>query len=234
MRKFLILTAGIVLLAASLFVCGCSKKIDYTEYVSEYRSDVFCGTNGEYSVFVSCSRREYPYVADGNVADIGDMFEVVLSAPDNTKTYSVNFTAGGKEYSAELSFDSVRLVHRWSQSIAAPEEREITFTFTVPDEPFTVSLIWEEAVNETYELLITQSSADSLTLLDTGEYSLGHDNFRILNADGAQQDFITYCAEIRYIGFTEPLPEGEYTLQFLLGGEVADEETFTVTAGNGS
>ena len=107
-------------------------------------------------------------------------------------------------------------------------------SFTVPDEPFTVSLIWEEAVNETYKLLITQSSADSLTLLDTGEYSLGHGNFRILNADGEQQDFITYCAEIRYIGFTEPLPAGEYTLQFLLGGEVGDEATFTVSAGNGS
>lgn len=188
MRKFLILTAGIVLLAASLFVCGCSKKIDYTEYVSEYRSDVFCGTNGEYSVFVSCSRREYPYVADGNVADIGDMFEVVLSAPDNTKTYSVNFTAGGKEYSAELSFDSVRLVHRWSQSIAAPEEREITFTFTVPDEPeeqavqITASSIRDDSVLPLPELLkqISEAQKDRFADLTVDNVFCGEIYVRLL------------------------------------------------------
>lgn len=188
MRKFLILTAGIVLLAASLFVCGCSKKMDYTEYVSEYRSDVFCGTNGEYSVFVSCSRREYPYVADGNVADIGDMFEVVLSAPDNTKTYSVNFTAGGKEYSAELSFDSVRLVHRWSQSIAAPEEREITFTFTVPDEPdeqavqITASSIRDDSVLPLTELLkkISEAQKDRFADLTVDNVFCGEIYVRLL------------------------------------------------------
>lgn len=121
--------------AAGLFaLAGCSRTVDLTDYVSEYRSNIYSGTQGDYSVFATYSVREYPYLADGNVGDMTTLFEVTLAAADNTKTYSVTFSCGGQDYTAELSFDSVRMVHSWSQSMEEPTESEIAFTVRDADD----------------------------------------------------------------------------------------------------
>ena len=130
MKKILFTGLLSLCLFALIPAAGCSRTPDLTKYVSEYRSDIFYGSSGDCSVFASCSQKEYPYQADGNAADMSDVFELPLSTPDNTKTYIVQFTLGEKNYEGELSFDSVKMVHTWSQSIPAPQEKEIVFTFT--------------------------------------------------------------------------------------------------------
>ena len=127
-RKILMLISLTVCLTAFIWCSGCSAKTDLTNYVSEYRSEIYQGTEGEYSIFASYTEREYPYLADGYVGNMTKIFEIVLTAPDNTKTYTVQFTIGQKQYEAELSFDSVRMIHSCSQTIDLPEEKTITFT----------------------------------------------------------------------------------------------------------
>ena len=83
MKKIILFGTLLFCIFTFLPMTGCSKSPDLTDYVSEYRSDLFSGTNGEYSVFATCSKREYPYAADGNVGDISDLFEVALTVPDN-------------------------------------------------------------------------------------------------------------------------------------------------------
>ena len=129
MKKILFSGILILCLFALIPAAGCSRTPDLTKYVSEYRSDIFYGSSGDCSVFASCSKKEYPYQADGNAAEMSDMFEIAFSTPDNTKTYLIKFTLGEKNYEGELSFDSVKMVHTWSQSIPAPQEKEIEFTF---------------------------------------------------------------------------------------------------------
>ena len=129
-RKILLILSLVVCLTALIWCCGCSSQPDLTNSVSEYRSDIYEGTEGEYSVFASYTEREYPYLADGYVGNMTKIFEVVLTAPDNTKTYAIQFTIGQKQYSAELSFDSVRMIHSCSQTIERPEEASITFIVT--------------------------------------------------------------------------------------------------------
>ena len=125
MKKILFSGILILCLFALIPAAGCSRTPDLTKYVSEYRSDIFYGSSGDCSVFASCSKKEYPYQADGNAAEMSDMFEIAFSTPDNTKTYLIKFTLGEKNYEGELSFDSVKMVHTWSQSIPAPQEKEI-------------------------------------------------------------------------------------------------------------
>lgn len=142
MKKILFTGMLALCLFALIPAAGCSRTPDLTKYVSEYRSDIFYGSSGDYSVFASCSQKEYPYQADGNAAEMSDMFELAFSTPDNTKTYIVQFSLGGKNYEGELSFDSVKMVHTWSQSISAPQEKEIVFTFTdtESDEASSISI----------------------------------------------------------------------------------------------
>lgn len=124
MKKFL---CGLLAAAALVALSACSDTDALKASVSEYRSNLYMGTQESYSVFAAWSTREYPYVSDGNVGEMSDLFEVTLSAADNTVTYSVKYTIDGKEYSSQLSFDSVRMVHTCSLSLPEPKESEITF-----------------------------------------------------------------------------------------------------------
>ena len=188
MKKFFVSLIAVLACTAALLLCGCSAQADLSDYVSEYRSDIYMGTQGEYSVFASYSRREYPYTADGNVGDMSDVFEIALTAPDNTKTYSVRYTLGGKEYSSELSFDSVQLVHRCSQTIPAPGETTISFTITIADddsaEPITVSAasIKTEKTLQLADLLekVRTAESDRFAALTSGASFAGELYVRLL------------------------------------------------------
>lgn len=125
MKKFACI---LLALAACILPAGCAAAPDLTEYVSEYRSRIYEGTEGGYTVFASFTRREYPYRADGTPGEMQDLFEIALTAPDNTRLYRVEFTVGEKAYAADLAFDSVRLAHTASLSMPEPAEESIAFT----------------------------------------------------------------------------------------------------------
>lgn len=182
MKKLMLSGALLICLFALFPLAACSRTPDLTKYVSEYRSDIFYGTKGDYSVFASCSEKEYPYQADGNAAGMSSLFELALTAPDNTKTYSVKFSIGDKNYEGELSFDSVKMVHTWSQSIPAPQQKEILFTFVnteSEEEPVAIQAesVKSEEILPLAELLKRVSAADP-------------DTFAALS------DGNTFCAEI--------------------------------------
>lgn len=128
------LTAAALCACGALLLCGCAAKPQMTDYVSEYRSHIYEGTQGEYSVFATFSRREYPYLADGCVGKMQDLFEIAVTVPDNTKTYAIRFGCGGKEYEAELAYNSVEMTHECSLSLPEPAESAIGFTVTAEEE----------------------------------------------------------------------------------------------------
>ena len=142
MKKFL---CGLLAAAALVALSACSDTDALKASVSEYRSNIYMGTQENYSVFAAWSTREYPYVSDGNVGEMSDLFEVTLSAADNTVTYSVEYTVDGKEYSLQLSFDSVRMVHTCSLSLPEPKESTIAFK-VLGDEKETLAEITAESI----------------------------------------------------------------------------------------
>ena len=176
--------------ALALAFGGCAASADLTEYVSEYRSDIYEGTSGGYSVFASFSQREYPYEADGNAGEMSDLFEAALSAPDNTKTYILTFSVGGTEYEEELSFDSVRMVHTFSRSLPCPTEKEIVFSVTDTEgaEPVAVTAASVKSGKEISlsGLLSSLSSAERerFAALEDGRNFAGELYVRLLHENG--------------------------------------------------
>ncbi len=187
MKKMFLAGSLLLCLAALLPAAGCAKKIDLTDYVSEFRSDIYTGTQEEYSVFASVSYKEYPYVADGNVGETEPLLEVTLSVPDNTKTYSLSFSYGEIEKQAELSFDSVMMVHTWSESLPAPSETEIEFTITSDEEDaqpvcITAKSAKQENTLSLSDLLtrVSQAESDRFAALTSERSFLGEMYVRLL------------------------------------------------------
>lgn len=187
MKKMFLAGSVLLCLTALLPAAGCSKKIDLTDYVSEFRSDILMGTEGEYSVFAAVSYKEYPYIADGNVGETEPLLEVTLSVPDNTKTYRISFAYGDLTKQAELSFDSVMMVHTWSESLPAPSEKEIEFTITSDEEdaqPVCVKAvsIKQENTLSLSELLgrVSESEKERFAALTSERTFLGEMYVRLL------------------------------------------------------
>ena len=99
------------LLLAALCVfllVGCKKQVHYFEYVSENRSNIFLAETDELSLRIYAVEKETPYAADGIPREISARTEVYLTAPDGSKEYDLSFTANGKEYGGDMSFDNVK------------------------------------------------------------------------------------------------------------------------------
>lgn len=151
MKKKLCYAFITLLILSTVLFAGCSQQTDLTEYVSEYRSNIYIGTQDKYTVFVTCGTREYPYCADGTPANKSELFDVVLTVPDNTRTYKINFTLNEKNYEAELAFDNVRMIHTYSQTLPQPKETSISFTISDADDPEA------EKINVTAESVIKET-----------------------------------------------------------------------------
>ena len=195
--KLRLFAATAALLCLLPLAAACSAAPDLAEYVSEYRSRLYSGTEGEYTVVASFSERETPYCADGNVGNMTQVFEVTLAAADNTRTYAVQFCAGGKEYCAELSFDSVRMVHSYSQSMPAPEEQSVAFTFTdTEDETFSLTVTAQSArLADTLELpalldAVYAAERERFDALSDGRIFRGELYVRLLAEDGENYFYV--------------------------------------------
>ena len=128
-----IIPATFVVAVALLFF-GCGKGNELCELVSEYRSAVYTAESGDAALQAYYSQKEYPYAADGVAAAMTSCFEVQATLPDNTLTYTVSFRCGEKSFGGEMSYDSVRQVFCFSQSMEEPSEETMTFTVTAEGE----------------------------------------------------------------------------------------------------
>ena len=125
--------ALLVPLFALAALTGCGGE-DYAEHISDVRSDCFLAETEDFSLTVSCISREVPYAADGIASETSDYFEVRAELPDSTLTYTLTFTAGGKEWGGEMNYDSVRREFSYSVSMPAPSEETIDFTVAAEGE----------------------------------------------------------------------------------------------------
>lgn len=135
MKRFFLCVATTNFLCLSmLFMSACnSQNVNYCDYVSEYRSEIYRAENEGYALIATFSDREYPYAPDGVCAHKESLVEIYLTAPDNTKNYKISFgLPNGEVCGGDMSFDSVYARFFYSQSLATLDSD--TINFTVSDE----------------------------------------------------------------------------------------------------
>jgi hypothetical protein len=91
-----------------LFFASCKRNLDWTEYVSEYRNNLFLYVGENFSVRAQNVQKEYPYVADGYKGEMTQRIELFITAPQGTEHCSVRFTVDGHQHEGETSYDNVK------------------------------------------------------------------------------------------------------------------------------
>ena len=91
MKKFLF--TAIVICLCAVFLGGCKKEVDYFNYVSEKRDNIYLYSDDNIEIKVYSLERENPYSADGIKGDITSLCEVYVRLPKNYENcYFLSFS----------------------------------------------------------------------------------------------------------------------------------------------
>lgn len=96
-------------------LCACSDT-DYTAYLSDVRSDLFCAETEDFSVTVSCISREYPYASDGIPSEKTSYLEIVLTGGSGNE-YEV-YVLDDVVWGGDMSFRNVSGDYYYSRGVS--------------------------------------------------------------------------------------------------------------------
>ena len=91
-----------------LFFPACKRSIEYFDYVSELRNNIFLAETEHFSLRIFSVTKETPYVADGVPNETVTLTEIHLTAPEGDKVCNLSFCVDNHEYGGEMSFDNVK------------------------------------------------------------------------------------------------------------------------------
>ena len=107
-KRVCILLCIYLLLFSSFSLVACKKEIDYFQYVSDLRSNIYLAKTEEFSLKIYCSVKESPYTPDGIPRETFSRIEAYMVAPDSSKTVHIRIQNESSEFGGEMSHDSVR------------------------------------------------------------------------------------------------------------------------------
>ena len=113
-RRALSAIAISLLCVFSLLLPSCKKQIDYFEYVSELRNNIFLAKTEDFSLRIYSVSKEHPYAADGIPKETSSRTEIYLTAPSGDKTCNLTFSINNQTYGGEMSYDNVKAEYYYS------------------------------------------------------------------------------------------------------------------------
>ncbi len=140
-RLFLHPKLLLFLLLVSLFALlpSCDKTVDYFDYVSELRRDIFIAKTDDLSLRIYAVEKEVPYEMDGIKKELSTRVEAYLVAPEGDKTCNFTFSFQGKEYGGEMSFDNVKTEYYYACTLDIDGASELPCRIQYGEEEFTLT-----------------------------------------------------------------------------------------------
>lgn len=163
---------------------ACGSRVNYSDYISENRTDVFVYADDELSFKIHCSERETPYVSDGIKGKTQSVIEVYLKCDDCPS--SVKMSAGG--YSGEMNYLAVSESFYLSFSGEAFKEEKVEVRLSTDGKErtfFAVSVRHDGLIPPEQALkCVTEYDAKLFESLTEGQHFLGEIYLRLLYDDG--------------------------------------------------
>ena len=122
-----------LLLVALLFLTlgvACKDSVDYFDYVSELRNNLFIGNLDGFSIRVYSVTKETPYLSDGIPQETSTRTEIYLSAPEGNEECTITFPFQGETYGGDMSYDNVRGEYYYSCTLDVASASELNCTIT--------------------------------------------------------------------------------------------------------
>jgi hypothetical protein len=129
----------LIMLLSVFFFTSCQKKIDYFDYVSELRSNIFIAKNDSFSLRIYAVVKESPYSTDGIPREKSSRMEAHLLTPEANKAVTITFQIAEQSYSGEMSYDNVKTEYFYSQTLDVANEQDLSVKITSKTETVTLN-----------------------------------------------------------------------------------------------
>lgn len=182
MKKFLF-TAIFICLCA-VFLGGCKKEVDYFNYVSEKRDNIYLYSDDSIEIKVYSLERENPYSADGIKGDITSLCEVYVRLPKNYD--EVEIKVGSVE--GEMNYKAVENCYflSFSDEKFEGEIVPVTLTYDNKSTDYTAASVLYDGVISCRDAVkcVIEHANDLFKSLTDGKIFTGEIYVRLLLDDG--------------------------------------------------
>ena len=174
----------LLLLLSFASLCACNQTPVLTDYISEYRNNLFLYDGDGFFIKAQNTVREHPYIADGYKGEMTHRAELFITAPSGTQACQLSFIADGIEHSGDASYDSVK--HHFYYSCAADlsttESLPLRITFDGNKQEITLTSVKNKTLLQPSQLLDTlfREEGELLKPLLHGKEFLGELHIRLL------------------------------------------------------
>lgn len=144
MRKFIFIAAAAC--AAACLFTGCKKNVNYLDYISEKRTDIYLYSDDGLEIKIYKSEKETPYSADGIKGNMGKLCEIFVTLPKNAET--VEISVGG--INGEMSYRAVENCYYISAADGGFDGESASVTLVRDDESATYtaqSVLYDGVMN---------------------------------------------------------------------------------------
>ncbi len=144
MRKFIFIAAAAC--AAACLFTGCKKNVNYLDYISEKRTDIYLYSDDGLEIKIYKSEKETPYSADGIKGNMGKLCEIFVTLPKNAET--VEISVGG--INGEMSYRAVENCYYISAEDGGFDGESASVTLVRDDESATYtaqSVLYDGVMN---------------------------------------------------------------------------------------
>ena len=136
---------------SSIFVCAClllgltacKSSPELSNFVSEFRSNIYTAQNQTVSLTAYLCEKENPYAADGIKANMTNYLHVRLFCEDNTRDYSVftDVIKNGKteREGGECNFDNLQKCFSLTLNASTQAKEQIVFYVSDGENQFTLT-----------------------------------------------------------------------------------------------
>lgn len=124
-RWFRLAFAVVYLFIFLISFSACKKSIDYFDYVSELRSNIFIAKTEAFTLRIYAVRKESPYSTDGVPRETFTRMEAHLIAPEGDKPTQICFQINEKPLEGEMSYDVVKGEYYYACPIDVSTQKEL-------------------------------------------------------------------------------------------------------------
>ena len=103
-----LLLCPILLLFCLTFLPSCHKEVEYFDYVSELRSNIFLAKTEDFNLRIYATVKESPYKTDGIARERFSRLEAYLLSSNGDKTVYLEMQIDGQSQGGEMSYDNVK------------------------------------------------------------------------------------------------------------------------------
>lgn len=208
MKKSAFLLAAIISLFISLSaLSACAKQVNYLDYISENRFDVFLYKDDTTEIKIQCLKKEQPFSADGYKGEVSDLIEIFVTLPKNPSEVEVSVEG----YGGEMNYQAVK--RRFYLSFSAPAFSksgvDVTLTFDGESKTYAALSLKDDGVmsSEQAVLCVAEYASELFEGMTNNGLFDGEIFVRLLYDDGCYY-YVGVCDKEKHI--TAFLLDGEH------------------------